>query len=293
MPGRIRISLTVIFLALFASPAWAGGGFIKSGGASIHFLDVGQRGGAHTLVLIPGWSASASVWREQIAHFSPAWRVVAIDPRSQGDSSKTDDGNTPTQRAHDYEAVFATLKLRHIVLVGWSQGVQDVASYVDRFGTKRLDAIVLVDATISRGASSVSANPKFVRSLLDNIDLYARHKREYLQGMMHAIYTRKMSDAEFQVLVNIGMKTPTNTGMAELNADMLGADLTPALAKFDKPTLVVASAGSFELAQQKAEAAHLPRGSFVQIENAGHGVFVDQPQIFDRTLEAFLKRLPD
>jgi microsomal epoxide hydrolase len=150
---------------------------------------------------------------------------------------------------------------------------------------------VLVDAAVSKGAGAVSANPKFVQSLLGNIDIYAKHKREYLEGMMHAIFTQKMSDADFRALVDTGMKTPVNTGIAELNADMLGADLTPALAKFDKPTLIVASANSFELAAQKAEAARLPRGSFAQIENAGHGVFVDQPDAFNRALGDFVKAL--
>jgi microsomal epoxide hydrolase len=293
MPVRISLLLTAIIMALFASPALARNGFVKSGDATIHYVEAGDSTAARTLVLIPGWSTSVSVWREQIAYFSPRVHVVAIDPRSQGDSSKTEDGNTPEQRARDYESVFAALKLNDIVLVGWSQGVQDVASYVDQFRTKRLRGIVLVDAVVSRGAAVVSANPAFVQALLGNIDVYAKHKREYLEGMMHAIFTQKMSDARFQHLANTGMKTPTATGIAELNADMLGTDLTPSLAKFDRPTLVIASANSFELAQQKGEVAQLSNGSFAQIDHAGHGVFVDQPQVFDRMLNDFLESLPN
>jgi pimeloyl-ACP methyl ester carboxylesterase len=293
MPVQANILLTTIIIALFASPGLAKDGFVKSGDATIHYVEAGNPAAARTMVLIPGWSTSVSVWREQIAHFSPRVHVVAIDPRSQGDSSKTDDGNTPEQRARDYDLLFATLKLNDLVLVGWSQGVQDVASYVDQFRTKRLRGIVLVDAAVSRGSAAVSANPRFVQVLLGNIDLYARHKREYLEGMMHAIFTQKISDARFQHFVDTGMKTPTATGIAELNADMLGADLTPSLAKFDRPTLVIASANSFELAQQKGEVAHLSNGSFAQIDHAGHGVFVDQPQVFDRVLNDFLESLPN
>lgn len=295
--GRMRVQANLlsaaIVIALLASPALAKDGFAKSGDATIHYVEAGKSAASRTLVLIPGWSTSASVWSEQIAHFSRTAHVVAIDPRSQGDSSKTDNGNTPAQRARDYEAVFAALKLNDIVLVGWSQGVQDVASFVDQFGTKRLRGIVLVDAAVSRGAATVSANPRFVQALLGNIDVYARHKHEYLEGMMHAIFTQKMSDATFRRLVDTGMKTPTATGIAQLNADMLGADLTPSLARFDRPTLVIASANSFELAQQKGELAQLPNGSFAQIDHAGHGVFVDRPEAFDRALNDFLESLPN
>lgn len=283
--------LSVMLTVMLCSTAAYADGFIQRGNARIHYLERNP-GGARTLVLIPGWSADANIWNSQIAYFSKSMHVVAIDPRSQGESSKTDEGNTPSQRAADYEAVFAALKLQHAVLVGWSQGVQDVTSYVQQFGGARLDGVVLVDAAISKGAAQVSANPKFVQGLLGNIDLYQHHKREYLAGMMHFIYSRKMSDAEFNALVDTGMKTPTAAGVAELTGDMLGTDLRPALKQFDKPTLIIASAKSFELADQKAEVAQLPHGSFAQIDNAAHGVFVDQPDAFNRILDGFIKQLP-
>src|ERR1700749_3302058 len=202
----------------------ADAGSVTSGDASIHYIEAGPAT-AKTLILIPGWSCASGVWKEQVAHFSQTMHVVVIDPRSQGESSKTDDGNFPQQRAKDYEAVFAALKLHDAVLVGWSQGVQDVTSYVDQFGTTRLAGIVLVDASVSKGTTSVASNPKFVQSQLAYMDIYAKHKRDYLEGMMHAIFSQPMPPDDFNALVDTGMKTPTNTGIAELNADMLGADL--------------------------------------------------------------------
>ena len=46
-----------------------------------------------------GWSAGAGIWRQQIDAFSKTHRVIAIDPRSQGESTKTTTGNTPKTRA--------------------------------------------------------------------------------------------------------------------------------------------------------------------------------------------------
>lgn len=283
---------TALFLAaasLTASTAFAKDGWVVSGGATIHYVQTGK--GAATLVLIPGWSTDVNVWKQQIAFFSRTMQVVAIDPRGQGQSGKTTDGNTPEQRARDDEAVFRALHLNRVVLVGWSQGVQDIAAFVQQYGTSRLRGIVLVDAAVSKGAGQVSSNPKFVQALLGNIDLYARRKRAYLNGMMHAIFTRKLSDAQFAALVSTGMKTPTSEGIAMLVADMLGADRTPALAKFDKPTLIIASANSSELADQKAEVQRLPQGKFAQIGNAAHGVFIDQPERFDQILSEFISSL--
>jgi microsomal epoxide hydrolase len=280
--------------ALLCHPAFAApmSGTVETSDITLHYLTAGNEDGkAPALVLIPGWSTDAAVWSEQIEHFSATRRVVAIDPRSQGESSKTPDGNTPEQRARDYEAVFTKLGLKRIILVGWSQGAQDVAAYVGQFGTARLTGLVLVDSAISKGAASVAASPDFPARLLNNIDLYAKHKRDYLDGMMHFIFQHRMSDERMEGFIDTALKTPTADGIAQLVADMLGADRTADLGEFDKPTLVIAAAKSFELEQQKAELALLPNARFASIGDAGHGVFIDQPQQFDQLLDDFIKGL--
>jgi non-heme chloroperoxidase len=70
--------------------------------------------------------------------------------------------------------------------------------------------------------------------------------------------------------------------------DMFTVDRRPALKKFDKPTLVIASAQSQELDAQRQMAAALPQGYFVTVEHAAHAVFFDQPQEFDRLLESLI-----
>ncbi len=288
----IVVRALVLWLLCATTALAAAEGTVQSGDASIRYGDSNLVHGIYTLVLVPGWSTDASVWQEQVAHFAPEMRVVVIDPRSQGGSAKTDDGNTPEQRAQDYERVFETLHLRNIVLVGWSQGVQDAAAYADAFGTARIGAFVLVDAPVSEGAAAVHDDPRSVQQLLSNLDLYARAKHDYLQGMMRAIFTQKMPYERFNAFVAAGTQTPTNTGVAMLVADLLGKDRRPALKKMDKPTLVIASANSPELAAQRGELKSLPHGSFASVEKAGHGVFVDQPDAFDHILETFLAQLP-
>src|SRR4051812_9072880 len=68
-------------------------------GVQIHVLEAGVDNGRPPLVLIPGWTMPATIWEEQIARFSKVRRVIAFDPRSQGDSTKTAQGNTPDVRA--------------------------------------------------------------------------------------------------------------------------------------------------------------------------------------------------
>jgi non-heme chloroperoxidase len=257
----------------------------------IHVRTAGVASTKHGLVLIPGWRLTASIWKEQLATFSQDRRVIAIDSRSQGDSSKTPEGDTPEQRARDLDAVLKQLAAGQVVLVGWSQGVQDVAAYVEQFGTQALAGIVLVDSTVSGGADAILKSPQFAAQQLSRLPLYADDPSSYTRGMMRAITKRPLTPEERDVLVAEALKTPTAIGEAMLIADLLGVDRTPALAKFNRPTLVIASSSSQELDAQKAMASKLPSGRIEIMENAGHAVFLDQPEQFDRLLSSFLAQI--
>jgi microsomal epoxide hydrolase len=257
----------------------------------IHVRVAGPASAKHPLVLIPGWRLTASIWKEQVATFSKDRQVIAVDPRSQGDSTKTGEGDTPEQRARDLAVVLKQLKADSIVLVGWSQGVQDVAAYVAQFGTQSLAGIVLVDSTVSRGAAAIPQSPRFAAQQLGLFALYADDPKSYTRGMMRAIIKRPLPTPEFDALVADALKTPTAIGEAMLVADLFGVDRSAALAKFDRPTLVIASGASQELDAQKALASTLPQGRIEVMEGAGHAVFVDQPEHFDRLLAAFLAQI--
>lgn len=180
------------------------------------------------------------------------------------------------------------LGLGPVVLVGWSQGVQDVAAYVQAFGVASIRGVVLVDAAVSAGAASVARNPQAASEQLRMLSLYAQAPREYAEGMMRAIIRRPLARAELDPLVSAALQTPTAVGAAMLVADLFGEDRTPALQKLDRPALVIASPTSRELDAMKAMAARLPQGRIEVVEGAGHAVFIDQPERFDATLREFL-----
>lgn len=295
---RRTLACSFALLALLvaaASPAdtrFSDGFAAMPDGARIHYVQGGTDTGAPALLFIPGWTMDAQVWKAQMEVFASSHRVIAMDPRSQGGSSKTPDGNTPEQRARDIAALMDQLKLQRVVLVGWSQAVQDVTAYVGQSGTAKLDGIVLVDAAVSSGPEFPGVHPQAARAILGRMALYASSPRDYLQGMMQAIFRKPLSAEEMHRMVEGSLRTPTSTGIAMLTMDMFAVDRRPILAKFDKPTLIIAAASSFELADQQAEAKKIPHAQVVVVHDAGHGVFHDQPQVFDRALSDFLARLP-
>jgi len=260
-------------------------------GVSLRVIEAGKVSDGPALVFIPGWSTGAEVWRRQIDRFAATHRVIAFDPRSQGESTKTTSGNTPETRAQDLHALLERLGVRRPVLIGWSQGVQDIAAYVERYGTKDLAGIVLVDAAISDGADGMAARPEETAMQFKMFAVYQAHQNEYLHGMMGAIISKPQTTDAIEGLVTTGMKTPPDVGVAMLVADMFGTNRTPALKKIDCPTLIITAAKSGELRRQQAAANQVPHARFEKVEDAAHAVFLDQPDHFNELVKGFAAKL--
>jgi len=260
-------------------------------GVSLRVIEAGKPDAQPVLVFIPGWSTAADIWKHQIDTFAKTHRVIAFDPRSEGEATKTTSGNTPETRAQDLHALLERLHVQRPVLIGWSQGVQDVAAYVERYGAKDLAGIVLVDAAVSDGADGMATRPQETAEQFKMFALYQAHQREYLAGMMHAIISKPQSDDAMEQLVSTGMKTPPDVGVGMLVADMFGVNRTPALKKIECPTLIIASAKSFELSRQQAAANQISHARFEKIDDAAHAVFLDQPERFGELLKSFVANL--
>lgn len=263
-----------------------------SEGVTIHYLHGGKESPHPTVVFVPGWTWSASIWTEQMRALADTRRVAAIDPRSQGESSKALNGNTPEARADDLHALLPQFSESPVVLVGWSQGVQDIAAYIERHGTGRIAGLVLVDSALAAGPASFTVDPEGTKLLLHRISLYAHYPSEYLAGMIDASLVQPMSAERKSSLVRASAKTPTNTGIAMLVSDLLTTDRRGVVGKIDRPTLIVAAENSGEIEALRQMARDIPGAQLSVISGAGHAVFVDQPVHFSEALARFLDDLP-
>lgn len=294
---KALVSLAVLSLALVlpragqaqTPPAWRSGDVPVAAGVNIHYVEAGDPQAAVTLLFVPGWATSSTIWRDQMAAFAGSARVVSIDPRSQGDSTVTPRSNTPEQRAKDLREVMRRLSLGPVVLVGWSQGVQDVAAYAAAFEGEGVSRYVLVDAAVGAGAAAALSRPAELQATLERTALYQQHPAEYLRGMMNAIIRSPEGRARIDDYVAVGLRTPPDLGISMLLMDFIAIDRRPALAKFNRPTLVIAAADSSDVQAQRAMAQAIQGARFEVIDNAGHAVFLDQPQRFRALLADFIK----
>jgi non-heme chloroperoxidase len=261
-----------------------------SDGTRIHLLEAGQPSAQPAIVFIPGWTLPAFLWKQQMQRFSSDRLVIAIDPRSQGDSSKTETGNTPEQRARDLREILLKRRLESAVLVGWSQGANDVAAYVLQFGTDSIAQLAFVDSPVAAGPAEIDVNKEWAQRFLSRLPTYVNTPKEYSTRMVRSMFKKPPPDLDIEAVIAHAQKTPATIGLTMLIMDIFGVDRRPALAKIDRPTLVIGSAESPLLEAQKKMADAIPNAELVLLNGVGHAVFVDEPEMFAQAMERLLKR---
>ena len=70
--------------------------------------------------------------------------MVAMAPRSQGDSEKTYEGNFTLRRGRDIGDLIGMRRLSPVVVVAWSRAVSEILSYTEQSGSAMIRALVML-----------------------------------------------------------------------------------------------------------------------------------------------------
>ena len=252
-------------------------------------LNVVERGSGETILLIPGWGVSTWWFHRQLEHLADRFRVVAYDPRNQGDSERTVRGARIGRAAADLRDVLAAVGTAPVHVVAWSGGVSTFLHYVELFGTDGIASFV-----------SAGGTPKL--STGDDWEL-AFYPPDAVVAAVAGIRADFAAYASFVVPTFLALPTPeqVETGVAEmLKGDPEGAarmsqnfleqDLRELVPLVDVPVLALAGALDQAVHPGNAEwiARHVPDGEWEVFDEASHALFLDEPERFDDRVAAFV-----
>jgi non-heme chloroperoxidase len=265
---------------LHAAATVKDGSFLTSDGVKIHYIESGS---GPTLLFVPGWTMPAEIWQPQIDHFSKAYHVVAVDPRSQGASDKPAEGNYPGRRAQDYKELIDHLGGSPVVMVGWSLAVREALTYVEMFGTTQLRGLVLVDSNLYAVFSQEERDRRYTMLHSFQVD-----RKLFAHDFVRSMYHKPHSEEYLETVTTDSLKTPTNSAVALLAEAAVKNDFRPLLPKIKIPLLAVMTENN--RAAMQLIVSSVPGAQGEVFEDAGHCLFVDDADRFNTLLESFLKR---
>jgi microsomal epoxide hydrolase len=257
---------------------------VQVGDIKVHYVEAG--GGDRTLVFVPGWTMTAEVWKEQIPYFAArGFRVLAIDPRSHGQTTRTDEGNTYQQQAADLNAFLRTLKIRRPILVGWSAGVVVLLEYVSSSEAEQPERLVLVDGGVlgfKEGDYPGGMTMQQARSIILSFqEDRAKWTDQFVQGM----FKSRQPQMLITEITQACMKVPIGT-VVSLSMDLFTGDRRPLLPRVKVPTVIVMAENNRLLGEYLQ--SKIGGSRFEAIPEAGHAVILEKPQAFNQVLEIFL-----
>jgi non-heme chloroperoxidase len=237
-----------------------------------------------SILFVPGWTMPGWIWENQISHFSLDYRVVAMDPRSQGDSAKPGEGDYPASHARDIKAVIDQLHLAPVVLVGWSMAVTEIASYVDQFGTSGISGIVFVD-----GAPGLEITTETFKGYVQFLNSVETNRQKWTSDFVRSMYRKPQAEEYLQRVIKASLATPADSAVA-MGLAGITTDNRAALGKIDKPT-VIAWATKEMLPVFQDMQKRIPGARLEMFDDAGHALFVDDADKFNILLEEFIPTL--
>lgn len=247
-----------------------------------------DKGTGPVLLFIPGFTMSSEVFKYQIEYFSKKYRVIAIDPRSQGRSSITLENNNYTQHGADLAKLIKKLNLKKPVIIGWSWGCYDVYSYVRLKGTGNIKAFACIDVSPkSSGEKDDWAYTNHEGWGEKLIQPFMYHRYEFTKKWAQGMVERKLTSEEVDWIVNISMRTPTYAAL-EMALDAIYSDYTPEAILLDKNHIPVINIISTKIPVQAKNYLNknAPHSEIKILAN--HMMFWEHPEQFNKLLEDFL-----
>lgn len=249
---------------------------ISSDGVEISYHKKGK--GKPALVFVHGWTNNKSIWDAQVAHFSEKYKVVTIDLAGHGASGYNRNKWSMTAFGDDVVDVIHKLKLKQVVLVGFSLGgpvTIEVANKVPGL----IDGVMLVDAIND-------IEMKYSVEMIDNInnymmDIVTNPTKEKFEG----VFCKRNLDESYNRFLSV-LNSGSQVGWEDMLNELfrwLNEDCVALFKNINVPIMAINS--DSEPTNIDGFRKYATSFNAKIIKDVGHCVFWDAPDEFNGFLE--------
>ena len=271
-------------------------GFIEADGHRIHWEYFGD-GAREAICLLNGLALSTKAWYAFLPRLHPEFDVVLYDYLGQGESSDPDQPYSITSFAEYLAAIMDEVGIGALHLMGISYG-GFVALEFARLHHRRLHTLTL---------SGILLEPEELFEMYEAMSLrFYRGGPELFGLYTHYLYEKIFGEAFVRKVTREGLEPMRQrfeerykhdihclvrlTEAQEEYFDSLDARM-PEYRAVTTPTLVMPGAQDrcIPLWAQRAMCDVFPDSRWLEIPEAGHVVYLEQPATFFGTLKAFMR----
>ena len=256
-----------------------------------------DHGSGQPVVLIHGYPLSGASWEKQVPVLLDAgYRVITYDRRGFGKSSQPTTGYNYDTFAEDLHALLNQLKLRDVVLAGFSMGGGEVARYLGKYGSKGVSKAVII-AGVRPYLLKTADNPEGVDgSVFDGIrKAVSADRYAFFTGFFQNFYNtdvflgKRVSEQAVQASWNIAAGASATASLACVAT--WHEDFRKDLTRIDVPTLVMQGDGDriLPIAATGLRAAKLIKGArLLVVKDGPHAVTWTHAEEVNSGLLSFL-----
>lgn len=278
--------------------------FTTADGCDLDYRVSGPPEAPRTLVLLHGWSQSRAMFDRVVPLLAGRHRVVSYDQRAHGESGKPEHGARIARLARDLTELLDHLDIVSADLLGHSMGASVLWSYLDQYGSGRVDSLVLVDQPgacvvlpwlAPEEAPEAGAILDFPGAAGFSEALRGPDSEQVRHAFLVSMLTEDIPEDDLAWLYAENLKLPEEFA-ARLVIDHVMQDWRDLIPRIDVPTLVIAGEVSHvDVRSQQWIAGQIPGALlrvFTRAEGGAHFPFYEQPEAFADTLLAFLDAQP-
>ena len=247
-------------------------------------------GSGDPLVLIMGYGSTMELWEPGLLRsLSASHRVIVFDNRGMGNSEAGQRPFSIEQFADDTAGLIEALGLPKASLLGWSMGAL-IAQEVALRHPEKVDKLILYAAHCR--ADLYPPAPEIIQKMTDTSGTPEEQGMRFISVLFPADWLQSHGPRLQEIFYRPMGNIPPEIMGRQSEAIGSWKGCCERLGEIKLPTLVIAGADDQLVPAQNARylAEKIPHARLVLVENNGHGLMFQSPELFAGTVTEFLKK---
>ncbi|MEM0577979.1 alpha/beta fold hydrolase [Flavobacterium polysaccharolyticum] len=256
-----------------------------------------EYGKGKPVVFIHGWPLNHEMWEYQLAELPKHnLRCITYDRRGFGKSDRPWEGYDYTTLADDLNELITQLHLSEVTLVGFSMGGGEIASYIGKYGTAKIEKVVFI-SSVTPFRLKTEDNPNGTDKLTfdDTIHKIEEDRPAFLIEFGKKFYgveekKQTVSQAMLDWNQNLCLMSSAKATV-DCVRSFSETDFREDIKKITVPVLIIHGDADKTVpieASADKTAAMLPHAKYMVYKDAPHGLFITEKEKLNADLIHFI-----